>query len=652
MNNRKFEWILIAGLSATVACSVLAEESPNVVCENDFESCVPGKAPAGWDNGTVNAVTDQGNSSQVLFGSSKSRAGSAPSTARYNFPSTQGPIAVEFKMQTLREGHFSVYMTLYASAEPCFLISTAVGRLHVDTLMNGTRLMFMPSMHNDPVRWANIRIELDTGKEYENCTIFIDGKPATIMSVPGIYTVAFDGISFGWMAVIDNLKITSGQSVITQIETPEKYTVVNLMEIIKRDTCHKLPSNADPYQLFLGGDAPEILKVISETVQDGIKVRKLVFLSRPAEEQYGLPASEVYAIIARPVSKGPFPGILILHGGGGSGAEEEHKVIGWAQRGYVAMAIDVPGVCNPVKALHSNGVARTSYGANRWAANPDAATSPLFDAQLAGMQALNLLRIQPHVMMDRIGLTGISWGGFTATGVAGLAGDKLRAVFAVYGCGFLDQTGMNSYIEKLPAEEKKSWLNHIDAGRKCSGIKASYFIAAPTNDGHFWPPAVSATLNAISGEKNQLINPNENHRCNLIPGGTRKKDPTSWLAMEIPYFDYYLKGEGKPFPKVRVKKQTDKDGQYVFFTVEGPAKFDQPEVYYTMDTDEIWPKRTWRPAEVKDEGGNVYSALLPENISVDLYWFAMVSDARDITVSSQLQRINAVAQTKENWQHE
>ena len=154
---------------------------------------------------------------------------------------------------------------------------------------------------------------------------------------------------------------------------------------------------ADPFAPFLDGKAPEILREIPSTtaVPENITVRRIVFRSRDD--------SEIFAVIATPKTPGKHPGMLVLHGGGGSA--EVNLAMAWAQRGYVAVAPDLPGIAEPKKLTESKGKWNAlKYGEGRWVANPDASASVIFDAVLSAMKSLYLLRAQPDVDTSRIGV--------------------------------------------------------------------------------------------------------------------------------------------------------------------------------------------------------------------------------------------------------
>jgi cephalosporin-C deacetylase-like acetyl esterase len=103
---------------------------------------------------------------------------------------------------------------------------------------------------------------------------------------------------------------------------------------------------ADPLQSYLDGKAPEILRETAATnaPPEGITVRRVVFRSRDD--------SEIFAVIAAPKSSGKHPGMLVLHGG--SGSAEVDKAMAWAQRGYVAVAPDLPGIAGDVCSIQDD----------------------------------------------------------------------------------------------------------------------------------------------------------------------------------------------------------------------------------------------------------------------------------------------------------
>jgi len=384
--------------------------------------------------------------------------------------------------------------------------------------------------------------------------------------------------------------------------------------------------SADPLKPYLDGKPPQILREIPSpaAAPPGVTVRRVVFRSRDD--------SEIFAVIARPSTAGKYPGMLVLHGGGGSA--EIDKAIAWAGRGYVAVAPDLPGIAEPKKLAETKGKwSAMKYGEGRWQATPDGSASVIFDAVLSAMKSLYLLRAQPEVDTARIGVVGISWGGYMTTMVAGLAGDQLRAAFAVYGCGFYELTSQqNSTMAKMSAEERERWLHDLDAGRRAPGIKAAFFTAGATNDFFYWPHAVQATLDAIPGEKNHLFAPNANHKAPL-PGGTVSPAKGTWLSMELPYFEYHLKGLGDPLPLVTVQPVTDR--QLARVRITSPRPLTKVEIYWAKANADVI-KREWLALPADKTAENIYEARLPAEAAD---WFAVASDDRPVTVSSDLTQV-------------
>jgi dienelactone hydrolase len=408
---------------------------------------------------------------------------------------------------------------------------------------------------------------------------------------------------------------------------------------------------ADPFAKVLDGKAPVITKEFIAP-PSGITVRRVLFRIRDK--------NEAYAVIAIPNTPGKHPGILVLHGSGGNA--EEEKAMAWAQRGYVAVAPDMPGLYSPL--TRGDLPMSKGYAEGRYAMKPDTTNSVIFDGMLAAMKALDLLRSLPETDTANVGVVGVSWGGTMTTMVCGLAGDKVKAGFAIWGSGFFDLGGWRGgkpaptakygvLAANMTPEERARWLRDLDPGRRAPKMKASFFLAGATNDFFGWPEAVQATLDAIPGEKNHFYAPNSNHKA-LIPGGTGfegvKHDPkhpqligarANWLAMEVPYFEYHLKGIGKPLPKVKLAKSDD--AHLARFTVDAPHPILKAELYWaapfaaeTLKDPSLLAKavveRKWT-AIPATKNGDSYEAVIPAEAA---QWFILVSDDRPLSVSSDM----------------
>ncbi len=401
-----------------------------------------------------------------------------------------------------------------------------------------------------------------------------------------------------------------------------------------------LPLQEDPFKKYINTKPPIIRWQNNQKDSGGVIIQEITFQLNDS--------SEVYAVIASPKTKGKHPGMLVLHGGGGQA--ERDKAIAWAQRGYIAVAPDLPGIAEPKKLTITKGRwNKMVYGAERYIANPDVTSSVIFDAVLAALQSFYLLRSQPNIDKKNIGIVGISWGGYMCTMLCGLVGNQVKAGFSIFGSGFYEQTSQLQTLLKMPAKEKEQWLQYLDAGTRAKNIQASFFIAGATNDFFFYPKAVQKTLDAIDSEKNQVYAPNVSHKIPL-PGGsfedsvnnekftptafqpfhTPKGNRANWLAMEVPYMEYYLKNKGFPFPTVTVSKALD--NKIVEVVVNSKIQINEVQVYWSNRCADV-KNCQWNVIKTNKIEVAKYQFELPKEA---MQWFVIASDERPVSVSSRL----------------
>ena len=96
--------------------------------------------------------------------------------------------------------------------------------------------------------------------------------------------------------------------------------------------------------------------------------------------------------------------------------------------------------------------------------------------------AHSFLRAQPGVDPKRIGVTGISWGGYLTSIVASLD-HRFRFGIPIYGCGFLgEDSAWLKDFEKLGAERAGKWLKLWDPSSYLSMGRRPMFWINGTND--------------------------------------------------------------------------------------------------------------------------------------------------------------------------
>lgn len=405
------------------------------------------------------------------------------------------------------------------------------------------------------------------------------------------------------------------------------------------------PAQSSPFAPYLTDEPPAIVEIVYHEVRGAVEVSRLKFLARhdPRTDRDVI----ITAYLARPTSAGPHPGILVCHGGGGTAEQVSPQVIGWAEKGYVSVCQDQPGIYN--SRLGDSSGPSSDPGAGRFRYRDDITDSALYDGVVAALQGLALLRSQPDVDRTRIGVTGGSWGGYMTTMVSGLAGDRVKACFAVYGCGFYDHGAIwLPQINALGETGRQAWLDQLDAGRPARQMTAAYMVATATNDWFFWPSAMMATYGAVQGPRNIVWAPNDSHALN-IPGGTQSREPfghgphRTWL--EQCWLDYQLKNEGDAFPQVVDAHEIGRSaaGLIVEFQVDGPLPLESGQVWYSAG-ELPYRLRWWHsvPTETLDRG--LYRAVIPiAEPDQPLDWFGTTSDSGHRGASSLIRTVNPVA---------
>ncbi|MEK6796150.1 MAG: dienelactone hydrolase family protein [Spirochaetota bacterium] len=381
------------------------------------------------------------------------------------------------------------------------------------------------------------------------------------------------------------------------------------------------PAGGNIFLPYLKGKAPKIVRDISMENISGVVVQKFVFRSLLV----GGDTQDVYAIIARPSGEGNYPGLLWLHGG--YGCADPIAAIRYAKAGYITIAPDLPGIGDPKLCTNSVGPWTNRFAKLGWTTKPDPAANETFDAVVAALEAFDLLSAQPGVIKERIGISGISMGGYTTTMISGLLGKRVKAAYSKFGCGFYDRgSTWMAGLNDTPDEQRKAWLDNFDAGRRAPDIQVPYFIAAAVRDHFFWPPAVNATVSVIPGA-NLAYAPVRTHQLAGIPDGDN---------LDLLYLAYHLKGEGKPFPKVTIDGcETQADGgKLVTFSVEAPLPIQTATLFVTAGGKE-WEQIPWEPIAAKTMRENRFQAVItPDKITRQGAWFVNVSDARPATAGS------------------
>ena len=153
----------------------------------------------------------------------------------------------------------------------------------------------------------------------------------------------------------------------------------------------------------------------------------------------------------------PAPGIILVHGGAGTAYPEWVRM--WVRRGYAAVCVDTCGAL-PIRTAEGTWLANPEGGPRGWGriecAEEPERTQWVYHAVAAVLRSHSFLRSLPGVDAGRIGLTGVSWGGFLSC-ILAAADDRLRFAAPVYGCGFNHEPGGISAGQPLSAKWASLW---------------------------------------------------------------------------------------------------------------------------------------------------------------------------------------------------
>ncbi len=344
----------------------------------------------------------------------------------------------------------------------------------------------------------------------------------------------------------------------------------------------------------------------------GKEVGKAREVYYPGEPYQGKP-TRAFAYYAKPADgKGPFPAVVLVHGGGGKAFREwaEH----WAARGYCALAMDLAGN-GPAGRLADGGPDQSDDVKFRDFDDKTVRDMWSYHAIATVIRGHNLLRSFAEVDKEKTAVTGISWGGYLTCIVAGLD-DRFKAAVPVYGCGFLHDNSAwkESRFDKMGADRRKRWADTFDPSKYLPNVKCPILFLNGTNDFAYPMDSYQKCYDLVKAPTTLSV------RVRLQHGHI-------WKFGEVDTFiDTHLKS-GDPLPAI--EKMT-RNGDTVSAKVTGKVKLKAAQLHYAT-AEGPWQKRVWKSvdAEIKD---GVVSAKLPADRP--LVYELAVTDERGLEVTA------------------
>lgn len=336
------------------------------------------------------------------------------------------------------------------------------------------------------------------------------------------------------------------------------------------------------------------------------------------------------------------PAIVLVHGGGGTAFA--HWVRLWNERGYAAIAIDTCGSLP----LGNDGTPHPRHedgGPAGWGGfdqqGEPARDQWTYHAVADVILAHSLIRSFPLVDAERVGLTGISWGGYLTCITAGV---DHRFQFAIpqYGCGFLgDNSAWSQELAQNPNGGK--WLEMWDPSVWLGEVRTPLLWISGTNDfaypldsyrkSYHLPPASRTLCLTLRMPHYHFITPEEIHVF-----------ADSFAFGQPPLIEITASGENQKIAdnavneKYNEKSENESERQEaiteVWADLEVPSGVTcvRAELCYTTDQGD-WKMREWRTVPATLVNLHVVAELPAQTTA----WFINVIDHRHCTVSSDLQ---------------
>ncbi len=319
-----------------------------------------------------------------------------------------------------------------------------------------------------------------------------------------------------------------------------------------------------------------------------------------------------------------FPAMVLIHGGGGTAFDRWVKV--WNDRGYAAIAMDLCG-CIPV-GTYGNWKRHEQGGPPGWDASfgqldDRIADQWTYQAVSAATLAHSLIRSYPEVDSERIGVTGISWGGYLTCIVSGVD-SRFKLASPVYGCGYLgENSAWLSSFEKLGPEKAGVWLKQWDPSVYLPHAKMPMLWVNGTND--FAYPM-------DSWQKSYRLPKSEQTLCLRVrmPHG---HGPAGENPEEIRVFADSILKQQKPLPRI-IEQGVAGDDAWAKF--ESSVPIASAELAWTKDIGR-WQDRKWEqsPATVDVATGRV-SAKIP--VEAKVFYLNLFDDRKSAVSSSHVER--------------
>lgn len=354
---------------------------------------------------------------------------------------------------------------------------------------------------------------------------------------------------------------------------------------------------------------------------------------------------EVFAYYNAPegvVPEGGWPAVVCVHGGGGTAFNDWVKR--WNDHGYAAISMDLEGHY-PIRETEGRSGPRLPT------ANPGPSRVGIFHdfeepikeqwyyhAVAQAVLAHSLIRSFPEVNPDKIGITGISWGGTLTSTIMGVD-NRFKFAIPVYGCGFLPDSDGNQGEAIKPGKHTEVVNQYYDGSAYFANVTIPTLWVNGTNDMHFPMPSTQKSSQAVRGPATLRFELEMRHGHG--PG---------WAPEEIYAFADSIVNGGNlliQFGEPKLK------GNQASVAITSALPVQTAELLYTKDST-AWPSRRWKaiPASVTD---SAIIGTVPEDTTALFFTatddWGMMTSSEFILIEPSNSRRNQGNYPEFSWDH-
>ena len=341
-------------------------------------------------------------------------------------------------------------------------------------------------------------------------------------------------------------------------------------------------------------------------------VQELYYAGEPLD---GKP-TRIFAYLGRPVnpSFGRGPAMVLVHGGGGRAFKDwaEH----WAKRGHVALAMDLSGN-GPSGRLPDGGPDQSDVVKFRNFAEAETRDMWTYHAVAAVVRGHSVLRSLPDVDKERVGITGISWGGYLTCIVAGID-PRFKVAVPVYGCGFLGENSVwkDKSLASMTPEARELWLRLYDPSQYGGGVRYPILFVNGTTDFAYPLDSYLKTYRLVPA------------KWRHVSVAVNRPHGHIWSFPEVDPFAGSVLRDEPPLPRLGVPLVADGG---LSAKIDRAAGFKETSLCYTTNSGP-WQKRQWQTAAARIEAGRLMAEL---PLTRPLVAFLAVKDEGGRHISSE-----------------